>query len=39
MSFVLSNLLMNNLSDDLVSTVKQFVDNTLLSFITLDAKT
>ena len=39
MSFVLSNLHMNNLSNDIVSTIKQLVDYALLSFITLNAKT
>ena len=34
-----SNLHMNNLSKDIVSTIKQFVDNVLLSLITLNAKT
>ena len=39
MSFVLSNLHMNNLSNDTVSTIKKLVDDVLLSFITLNAKT
>ena len=39
MSFVLSNLHMNNVSNDIVSTIKQLVDDVLLSFITLNAKT
>ena len=38
MSFVLSNLHMNNLSNDIVSTIKQLVDDLLLPFI-LNAKT
>ena len=40
MSFVLSNLHMNKLSNDIeVSTIKQLVDDLLLSFITHNAKT
>ena len=39
MSFALSNLHMNNLSNDIVSTIKQLADDRLLSFITLNAKT
>ena len=39
MSFVLSYLRKNNLSNDTVSTTKQLVDDVLLSFITLNAKT
>ena len=39
MSFVLSNLHMNNQLNDIVSTVKQRVDDMLLSFVTLNAKT
>ena len=36
MPFVFSNLHMNNLSNDIVSTIKQFfADDVLLSFITL----
>ena len=38
MPFVLYNLHMNNLTNDTVSTIKQFVDDVLLSFITLNAK-
>ena len=38
LSFALSNLHMNSLSNDIVSTIKQFVDDVLLSFITLNAK-
>ena len=38
MPFVLSNLNMHNLSNDIVSTIKQLVENVLLSFITLNAK-
>ena len=30
---------MKNLSNDIVSTIKQFVDDVLLAFITLNAKT
>ena len=39
MSFALSNLHVNNLSNDLVSTIRQLVDDLLLYFITLNAKT
>ena len=39
MSFVLSNLHMNNQLIDIVSTIKQRVDDMLLSFVTLNAKT
>ena len=39
MLFVPSNLHMNNLSNDIVSTSKQLVDDMLLFFITLIAKT
>ena len=39
MSFVLSKLHMNNLSNDIVSTIKQLVDDMLLSFIANNAKT
>ena len=39
MSFVLFNLHMNNLTNDIVFTIKQLVDDVLLSFITLNAKT
>ena len=39
MSFVLSNLHVNNLSNDMVSTIKKLADDVLLSFITLNAKT
>ena len=39
MSFVLSNLHMNNLSNDIVSTIKQLVDDVLLSFSTFNTKT
>ena len=39
MSFVLSNLHMNNLRNDIASTIKQFVNDVLLPFITLNAKT
>ena len=39
MSFVLSNSHMNNLSNDIVSTIKQLADAVLLFFITLNAKT
>ena len=39
MPFVLSNVHMNNLSNDIVSTIKQLVDYVLLSFITVNAKT
>ena len=39
MSFVLSNLHVNNLSNDMVSAIKELVDDVLLSFITLNAKT
>ena len=39
MPFVLSNLQMNNLSNDIVFTIKQLVDGVLLFFITLNAKT
>ena len=39
MSFVLSNLHMNNLSNDIVSTIKQLVDDVLLFFITVNTKT
>ena len=38
MPFVLSNLHMNNLPNDIVSTIKQLVDNMLLPFTTLNAK-
>ena len=39
MPFVRSNLDMNNLSKDMVCTMKQLVDNVLLSFIiSLNAK-
>ena len=37
MSFVLSNL--QNLSNGVVSTIKQLEDDVLLSFITINAKT
>ena len=37
MSFVLCNLHMNNLSNDIASTIKQLVDDVLLSVITLNA--
>ena len=39
MSFALSNLNMNNISNDIASTIKQLVDDVLLSFIILNAKT
>ena len=39
MLFVLSSLQMNNLSNDIVSTIKQLADDMLLSFITFNAKT
>ena len=41
MSFVLSNLRVNNISNDIVFTIKQLVDvdDVLLSFITLNTKT
>ena len=39
MPLVLSNLHMNNLWNDIASTIKQFVDDVLLPFITLNAKT
>ena len=39
MSFVLSNLHMNNLSNDILSTIKQLEDDVVLSFITLNGKT
>ena len=39
MPFVLSNLQMINLSNDIVSTIKQLVDDALLSFITVNTKT
>ena len=39
MSFVLYNLHMNNVSNDIVSTIKQLADDVLFSFITLGAKT
>ena len=39
MSFVLSSLHMNNLSNDIVSTIKQLADDMLLSFITFNART
>ena len=35
----LSNLHMNNLSNDILSTIKQLVDDTLLFFITHNVKT
>ena len=38
MPFVLSNLNMHHLSNDIVSTIKQLVENVVLSFITLNAK-
>ena len=38
MSFALSSLHMNNLSNDIVSNIKQLADDVLLSFITLNAK-
>ena len=34
MSFILSNLHMNNVSNDIVSTIKQLLDDMLLSFFT-----
>ena len=39
MSLVLSNLHMNNILNYIVSTIKQLIDDVLLSFITLNAKT
>ena len=39
MSFVLFNLHVNNLSNDVVSTIKQLVDDVMLSFIALNAET
>ena len=39
MSFVLSNLHINNLSNDIEFTIKQLVDDKVLPFITLNAKT
>ena len=38
MSFVLSNLHINNQSNDVVSTIKQFVEDTLLSVIAHNGK-
>ena len=38
MSFVLSNLYRNNLSNDIVSTMKQLVDDGVLFFIAHNAK-
>ena len=38
MSFVLSNLYMNSLPNDIVFTTKELVDDVLLSFITPNAK-
>ena len=39
MSFVLFNLHMNNLPNDIVSTIKLLVDDVMLSFIALNAET
>ena len=39
MPLVLSNLPKNNLSNDIVSTIKPLVDDVLLFFITFNAKT
>ena len=39
MLFVLYNLPMNNLSNDIVFTIEQLVDDMLLSLITHNAKT
>ena len=38
MSFVLSNLRMNNLSNDIVSIIKQLVNDVVLSLITFNSK-
>ena len=39
MLLVLPNLHMNNLSNDILSTIKQLEDDVVLSFITLNGKT
>ena len=38
LSFVLSNLDMSNLSSDIISTIKQLVNDTLLSLVACNAK-